>query len=191
MKILNLKSKTLNHQERGLPRTTFFRKSDKGFTMIELIVTISILSVGIIGSYSAFSSINSLTHSISPRLTAVYLAQEGQEIVRNIRDSNYIDGKNWKFGLSNCKNGCQADYKAGTDSESNSNKLKNYSDDNFLILNADGFYGYEEGIKTIFKRKITIDNISNSSLKVDVLVMWDYQGKSFEFKTESYLYDWY
>ena len=60
-----------------------------GFTIIELIITIAILSFGIIGVYGAFSPMVSLNSAIASKFTASQLAQEGFEVVRNIRDNNF------------------------------------------------------------------------------------------------------
>lgn len=169
-----------------------FRKKN-GFTMIELIITIAILSFGIIGVYMAFSPFVMLNYSISWRFKAVYLAQEGFEVIRNIRDNNFINGSIWTAGgLTSCEEGCQADYKTGTSVESFDNQLKPYDPNNFLKINGDGFYSYDAGIDTIFKRKITITQASGTdTLKVNVQVFWDYNGQPFNFETIGYLYNWH
>lgn len=166
-------------------------EKNKGFSMIELIISISVLSIGIIGTYNIFSDISALAYNISPRFTATYLAKEGMEIIKNIRDNNFVQGENWMAGLAGCDIGCQADYKTGTLTEGPNNGLVQYQDDKFLMVNSDGFYSYDEGSLTIFKRKITINSISNDILKIDVEVTWDYNKKPFSFKTEGYLYNWY
>ncbi len=65
-------------------------KNSTGFTLIEIIIAIAILSFGIILVYGSFASVVNSTYNISARFTAAYLAQEGFEIVRNIRDTNFI-----------------------------------------------------------------------------------------------------
>jgi len=172
----------------------------KGFTMVELIITIAILSFGIIGVYSAFSPFIMSTNNIPFRFTAVYLAQEGFEIVKNIRDNNFIDKKTWSSELMNCALGCQADYKTGTLTQTSLNQLKPYDPNNFLKLNSDAFYSYDIGLDTKFKRKITINQPSEitithpsgiDTLKVNIQVFWDYNGQQFSFETKGDLYDWY
>lgn len=159
--------------------------------MVELIITIAVLSFGIIGVYNAFYPFIRLTGSISSRFTAAYLAQEGLEIVKNMRDNNFIAHATWSAGLTNCAAGCQGDYKTGTSSQTSVNQLGPYNDNNFLKLNADGFYSYDQGTSTIFKRKITISQPSGDILKIDTQVFWNYNGKPFNFETEEYLYNWY
>lgn len=178
----------------------FHNKDSAGFTMIELIITIAILSFAVIGVYGAFSLTSTLTFNISSRFTAAYLAHEGFEIVRNLRDNNFISSAApqpfWSYGLTGCATGCQLDYKTGTAIQGPENLLAIYDPNNFLKLNSDGFYSYDTCPTcqdTKFKRKITISPISGTSdaLKVAVLVEWNYNGKSFSFETNGYLYNWY
>jgi len=157
--------------------------------MIEMMASIAILALGIIVIYGIFSNFIVLTNTISSRLTAIYLAKEGMEIVRNIRDNNLVNDDNWDKNLKNCGNGCQADYKTETSVESNENKIKNYNDNNYLNENADGFYSYDVGIPSKFKRKITIDDSLNSVLKITVQVFWNYNEKQLSFELIDYLYE--
>lgn len=165
---------------------------ENGFTMVELIITIVILSFGIIGVYGAFSPLISLNYNISSRFKAAYLGQEGLEIIRNIRDNNFIKNLTWSSGLTSCSQGCQADYKTGTAVETFNNQLKPYDPPNFLKINIDGFYSYDSGDNTIFKRKITITQpLGTDTLKVDVQVFWNYNDQPFNYETIGYLYNWH
>lgn len=154
--------------------------------MIELIITIAILSFGIIGVYGAFAPIANLQSTISSRFIAAYLAQEGFEITRNIRDSN-----TWPSGLTRCELGCQLDYTTGTKAQNFESMLKLYGEQNYLNVTSEGFYGYEQGKPTPFKRKITVAQTGNpDTLKVTVLVTWDQAGKQSSFETEGFLYNY-
>ncbi len=172
---------------------------ERGFTMIELIVTLAILSFGIIGVYSAFTPLVYLTSNISSRLTAAYLAQEGMEIVRNIRDNNIIaaasnPGIGWSDGLLECNLGCQADYKTATSAEQFDNQLKPYNETTYLSLDSDGLYSHDQGgTATKFKRNIIIeqDGSNVDALKVSVIVSWNYNSQPFSFEAQGYLYNWY
>jgi prepilin-type N-terminal cleavage/methylation domain-containing protein len=97
-----------------------FNNMKNGFTIIELVISIFILSVAIVGVFSAYSMVTILTSDASDRLTATYLAQEGMEITRNVRDTNWLNidagnpaGATWLDGLS-CLSGCEADYTNAT-----------------------------------------------------------------------------
>lgn len=175
----------------GLKSSTSI-SAKKGFTMIELMITIAVLSFGIIGAYSAFSSIVGIIGSISYRFTAAYLAQEALDVVRNLRDNNFIAKTTWSSGLTACNAGCQLDYKTGTAVQTSANQLKPYDDANFLKLNSDGLYSYDAGLDTKFKRKVTITQPSGTdTLKVSSQVFWNYNGQPFNFEAVEYLYNWY
>ncbi len=178
-------------------------KKSRGFTIIELSVAIFILSVGIIGVYNAFSSLVVFTSSSSDRFVASYLAQEGIEIIRNIRDNNWVLLKeNWKSGLADedidCSTGCQADYK--TMGTAFSPLAPYVSDGDYIKIDNDGFYSYSSGQPTKFKRKITITPLAGQDyvMKASVEVFWDEKpsilnpsSQPGSIKVEEVLYNWY
>lgn len=172
------------------------RHKRKGFTLIELVITIAVLSLGVIGVYSAFNPIIATTYNLSSRLQAAYLAEEGVEIVRNIRDGNMIAAaKNpripWDFGLTSCSLGCQLDCRTGTAGEVFADQLKIYDDEKPLLVDGNGFYGYGQGKPTKFRRKVTITQDDGpESMKVLVQVFWDYNGGERSFQTSQYLYNY-
>lgn len=170
-------------------------KKDRGFTILEIIIATFILVTAIIASYSAFSGIITATSVISSRLTASYLTQEGIEIIRNIRDTNWLnnptDPTKWNIGLTSCSSGCEADYTTGT-AASETTPLRSYSE-NPLNIDAYNFYSYFTGPATKFKRKITVAPDPNNAdiLQVSVLIEWEDRGKSYNFTAEEYLYNWH
>ncbi len=165
-----------------------------GFTLIEMIVSIFILSVALVGIFSAFYVVTILTSSSSDRLTATYLAQEGMEIVRNMRDTNWLNmdansspGATWidGFKAGECSStGCEADYETGT---TNQNYPMAPWAGKYLYIDSNYFYGYNpnHATPTKFKRKIIIsclDSFGNIDsyclstdyvIKVTVQVSWD------------------
>lgn len=171
----------------------------KGFTLIELIIVVFVLAIGILGVYSVYSQIISYTTISLSRLTASYLAQEGIEIVRNIRDTNWLEGESnpWDEGLTSCLAGCEADYFCTTveepapDNPISHNCFKAYGTGNFLKIDpTNGFYNYATGDNTKFKREITITPIGNI-LKVSVTVSWQEKGKPYNITAQENLYNWY
>ena len=73
---------------------------NKGFTILEVLVAIFIITTGGLAAYAMVQQIIFSTLSSSYRLTAAYLAKEGIETVRNIRDTNWLQGApNWYNGL--------------------------------------------------------------------------------------------
>ncbi|MBA3788898.1 type II secretion system protein [Patescibacteria group bacterium] len=96
----------------------------KGFTLIETLVAITIISVTLVAPFYAVEQ--SLTASFTARdqLEASMLAQEGIEYVREIRNNNYLTyyntasppAESWLYGL-NGQNGsdCRANFKCTVD----------------------------------------------------------------------------
>ncbi|MBI2450409.1 MAG: prepilin-type N-terminal cleavage/methylation domain-containing protein [Candidatus Nealsonbacteria bacterium] len=72
----------------------------RGFTLIETTIATFILTVGILGVFALVQMITVFTSSISSQLRAVYLAQEGVENIRNIRDSNWLALAVWDQGIA-------------------------------------------------------------------------------------------
>lgn len=164
----------------------------KGFTLIELIVSISILIFAIVGINSVFYNMYLQTSNLFNKFTAVYLSQEGLEIVRNMRDLNFIKEQDWSNGLLICSAGCEADYKTGTDNQVTA--LRPFSSGgNFLRKDSLGLFAYDSptGIDTIFKRKITITQEDADILRVNSLVTWTFNNTVFQFESVEYLYNWY
>ncbi len=171
------------------------KKKESGFTMVEIIVAISVLSFGIISVYGAFSMIINATYNISGRFTAAYLAQEGLEVVRNLRDNNFLNESQdpnvtWSTGLlgSPCDSGCILDYKT-----ENFTQLMPYNGQ-FLKINDAGFYSNDSSsTTTIFQRKITTKQVTGLSeaMNVQVDIYWNYNGKLYTYTANENLYNWY
>jgi prepilin-type N-terminal cleavage/methylation domain-containing protein len=161
-------------------------KFSRGFTVLELMTVIFIITVGIVGVSSLITQTISLATLSSQKLTAIYLAQEGIEIVRNIRDKNWVVGESWNNGLVlpqiDCSSGCEADY--------NDQGLSPYSGTLLKLETGTGFYGYDIGSPTQFKRKITITQPGADILKVLVLVEWQVKTKTYSVSAQENLYNW-
>lgn len=157
--------------------------NQKGFTLLELTVAIFVIMVGIIGALSALQRATSATFVSSSKLTAAYLAQEGIEIVRNLRDTNWIADLSWDNGIICCfapPCDCEADY--------NDKYLNLYQENHYLRIGND-FYNYDSGKETKFKRKITISK-EPDILKISVQVFWRERGKDFQLTAQENIYDW-
>jgi len=172
-------------------------ESSVGFSLIEIVIAIFLLSFALIVIFSAFSMIVILTSDTADRLVATYLAQEGMEIVRNVRDANWLNmdveaasgatgtyswvdgltGAGIRYGVNcqcenpeNCNGGCYADY--------TSTSMAPIAAGALLKIDSAGFYNNTIGSDTKFKRKIIInpvedvDGKSDHIIKVIVQVSW-------------------
>ena len=152
---------------------------NKAFTILELIVAIFVMTVGVLGAYAVVQQIIVYNSISSSRLTAAYLAQEGIELVRNIRDTNWLTVPlvAWNNGLG--ASDWEADYNNGF--------LSNWiGDGNFLKYDSIAGYNYNSGTDTKFKRKITIFDETVNMFKVKVEITWP--GNTVT--AEEHLYNW-
>ncbi len=104
---------------------------------MEVVVAIGLITAFLVGAISLVSfSISSIRIQKS-RIIAAGLAQEGLEIVRSIRDNNWLSGKreaaNWRDGLA------PGQYRVQYDKIT----LLNLSSDK-LRMDSEGFYYYED-----------------------------------------------
>lgn len=75
----------------------------RGFSLMEVIISVGIISFSFVGIMAIFASNIRTEISNRDKITAAYLAQEGIEIVRQIRDNNWFAGgaSSWNTGLTN------------------------------------------------------------------------------------------
>ena len=92
--------KQKNKNQRKFSVYISVNSADNGFSLIEILVSIGIVSVGIIAIVSLFNT--NLRDEIRSKnkLTAIYLAQEAVEVVRQQRDSNWKNSVAWDTYLS-------------------------------------------------------------------------------------------
>jgi len=153
------------------------RKKD-GFSLIGVIVTLFIVSVGLTSVISLTSmSLNSANTS-KMRLIASGLAQEGIEIVRDIRRAN-VEWDTWYTALSN------GNYRVQYDNAS----LISFSDTP-LKIDTDGYYQYDTGNNSVFYRKVTFNKLSANELQLSVEIKWELRGRWSYLTVEDRLWNW-
>ena len=151
----------------------------KGFSLLEVIIAIGILVGGSLIVYGQTARILSRINQEKTKFVASYLAQEGIEGVRNMRDANWISGaSSWVDGLG------AGNYRV----QYNSTSLLPYQDV-ALNLDSQGFYSYDTGTATPFKREITLSQPSADILKVVSKVTWPDNQNGIQ--AEDFLYNWH
>ena len=153
-------------------------RRNKGFTLVESMVAISILSLAVTGPLViAQKGIGSAIYA-RDQITASYLAQEGVEYVRNVRDTNRIKGLSWLSGLSNCiGSSCAIDARFSSSTTLGAiTACPEGVCPPLSIETANSLYGYGSGAgwkATPFTRIITLDNsVSSKEVMVSVTVEW-------------------
>jgi prepilin-type N-terminal cleavage/methylation domain-containing protein len=165
------------------------KKLNKGFSIIEVLVAISVILVSFTAALNLINRSMAFHDLAYSRLVASYLAQEGIEIVRNIRDNNFIvnqPDRPWDDGLE------PGEYQVQYDDLS----LRSYTRER-EPLNLDtttGLYNYEPSsptnVPTRYTRKIVIEKISDNHIRVQSIVSWSNRGGNFQIIVEDHLYNW-
>jgi prepilin-type N-terminal cleavage/methylation domain-containing protein len=164
----------------------FFKKTKQfGFTIIEIIVVLAIVSIGLIGVISLMGRNIQVERNNKNFLVASMLAQEGLELARNIRDTNWYSGTAWDNNLV-LDNTYTIDYNSGPDATVNS-----INDPGARLYLNGGFYDHNSagGILTPYARLITSTAGANY-VTVVVSVQWMDAGRTQKYEATTLLYNW-
>lgn len=167
-------------------------KTNKGFTLIETFVAISVLLLALVGPLTIAT--RGLTSAAFARdqIAAYYLSQEAIELIRNKRDNNFLNSFFWTTGLSACftASGCFAD-SANIDPI-----FAQCSSSGCPVLRRSttkGFYTYVPGSETAFSpftRTIKMEQISDNEVSVSVVISWRTGVLTKTFTIEDSLFNW-
>lgn len=144
-----------------MQKALFTKKHHKGFSLVEVVVAIGVLSIGLLAVSQLFSRNLKEMMEIRDQTTAVALAQEGVELVRNYHDNTPLNPAN-----------------------NNTKRVHINSSGDVELLNNPGYtlyYSASSGLGTFshtvssatkFQRQIIITGAS-SPRTVTSLVSWD------------------
>lgn len=160
---------------------------EKAFTLLEVIVAITVLTIAVGGSFALIQQTMVAASLTQSKLVAYYLAQEGIELVRNIRDSNWLEQRAnptvlWDEGLE------PGDWEGDLN---DTGLVQPFAEGRFLNIDSEGFYSYAAGTPTPFKRKISITELGSDTLEVGVQVFWSERGRDHNIEVTEHLYNWY
>jgi|SRR3989344_1948037 len=154
-------------------------KKNKGFTLLETIVAVGLIVVGLVSALSLVVSSLFYITNVQDRLVTANLIAEGIEVVRNIRDNNWLGNQSWNNGLTD------GDYQVAYDSTSLS------SGSNPLLFDSNtGLYNYASGAPTSYVRIVSITNLSAYEIKVLSTVTWQRRGITYNNSAEDHLFNW-
>jgi len=179
-----------------------------GFTVLESIVAIFILSLAISGAFSAVRQGLISTSMAKDEVKAFYLAQEAVEIVRNLRDNNRLanaggNPTSWLNIISGCiDTTCMADitgafgtspsvYLAVCDDDwgacPNLRQQTGSPTENDYLL-----YGHgddSDWTVTNFKREMQIEKINDDEISITVRITWERGILDYEYETKTSLFN--
>jgi prepilin-type N-terminal cleavage/methylation domain-containing protein len=160
-------------------------KIKSGFTLIEVITVLFVVSLGLVGVLTLIVQ-NIQSQSINKNnLIAGQLAQEGIELIRKTRDSNWRQSLDWDENLEDGT--YYMDYR-----DSAPHELVT-GDASRLKQDADGFF-YHDIIGTSqtsnFSRIITLDKEDSHTFFVRSQVTWGEHEREYSYDLETKIYGW-
>lgn len=161
-------------------------KHQQGFTIVELMVAILILSMALTASTGMFVLNNASANLIRNSYVASGLAQEGIELTRNLRDSDWFASRSWGAFGSAAGAVADGDYNV----QWNDQQLRVFNDTALNLNQTTGIFSYDAGSLTLFKRKVTITTVSAVEKKVVMTVSWDQKGVAKNLMAEEHLFNW-
>ncbi len=189
-----------------------YKKHTKGFTLVETLVAIAVLSISTMGIFSSVQSSLRNSGFAQDQVTAFFLTQEVIEYIKNIRDENNLynlnaisNGNNlrhWLYGITDCPVGdplctdppCGPGEVCYIDSllrnvRTCSGVCPNIRQD-IAGANPTRLYGYTSGwVQTNFRRDIQITTINANEVLVAVTIAWNSGPLSRSFVINQMLYN--
>lgn len=191
--------------------------SESGQSLVEMIVALAIILTGLIGALTLTISNLSASGEAGTRVIATNLAREGIDVVRNIRDTNWLKNSPWDDLLHDGADhtaiavfnpvadpGWQLKFSPSAIDEAAAK----------LYLSADNLYLQDDappgGTSTLYARLLTLDPIclnlaaktetitggdclggeEKIGLRVGSEVAWTESGRSHSITLEDKLYNW-
>ena len=178
-----------------------------GFTLIETMIAVTIITLSIAGPLTTASRALVSAQIARDQLTASYLAQEGLEYVRAMRDGAYLD--NYYLHLDDGEDVSAlawADFTTGAGPRSITpcvdvlctldptypmgSSLAAYDGDAPLYLSGDIYTQQATGTVTPFTRTIRSTAITASEQEVTSTVSWSFHGTPYSIVLVTHLTPW-
>jgi type II secretory pathway pseudopilin PulG len=171
------------------------RTNGSAFSLLETVVVLFIVSVGLVSILTVTVDSVRSQNLNKNSLVAYHLAAEGLELIKNVRDTNFIQDSTttpiaWNRYIEGSSGGTTyrvdyATFQPATTSGMATARLQ-------LATGTDaGLYLHDSSYSdSIFGRLITITTNSTSSAIVSSLVEWLDRGQTYQAELKSIIYDW-
>jgi prepilin-type N-terminal cleavage/methylation domain-containing protein len=185
--------------------TKFHKK--RGFTLVEVLVAVSIFSVSIVGIMTVLGKSISDTEYAQRKMISEYLAQEGVEYIRNMRDTfvlyapagqNGWDLFNNKLISASCNNSAGCYFNPDSLNYASSDQpitdipvlACSGSCPQIMYNSSNGKYNYASGTSFGYRRQININISVANEMKVTSTVVYLFQGTTYSVSLSEILFNW-
>lgn len=168
----------------------------RGFTIMEMVVVVFIISVGLLGVVSLVSQNVQVGYINKNMIVASQLCQESLELVRNVRDNNWLGDDDWQTGSStNSNTDWMQDGLYSIDYTGNITDTTGIGDPAAkLYIDSNNLYRHfampGSATTTPFSRIIEIKSDTTASTTVECLVRWVTGNNIHDFTAQTVLYNW-
>lgn len=170
------------------------RRKPKGFTLLETIVALALIVTAAAGPFTLATRGVFAAKFARSKLVALNLAQEGMELVRQMRDNNVLGGHDWRGLSGSCPARCTrlADgfYQPDVFTAANGSAPPIFSGAAMRFDEATGLYGQSSGVGTPFARVVGISTPAADQMRVTSAVAWTESGIARQVRLEMVLYNW-
>lgn len=174
-----------------------------GFTLVETLAAVTILSIAIVGPIHLIGNSIHKIYYARDQVVAISLAQEGIEMVRQVRDSNMLSGGPWDTGISNGTYTIDAGRFVSVALPATSNFIIpcvgcTTPQPVFIDMSAVGANStnglYRQSVSgptslTQFSRIVTIEPVTSDEIKVSSKVEWKTGGETGTINISEYLFN--
>ncbi len=156
-------------------------KKERGFSLLGVVVSLFLVTVGLLGFTGLFSAMEALSAQNKNDLVAGFLAQEGIEIVRRIRENaSELNWSDWHSSVSSGDYSVQYD---SSDLEPFQSAPLKFDQNTFV-------YSYDSGNNSLFYRTVRLQKVDDDQTVVSVIISWSSKGNNYSLTLEDILYNW-
>lgn len=175
----------------------------KGFTLIESLVAVSIFSLSILALISVLATGIQDINFAKRKIIASYLAQEGLEHLRNLRDTYVLsqteDWTTFKVKINPCNSpdlssGCYFVFDEHSENNIRNTEFSTCTNSICPEMNyntSNGRYYYGGGDSSGYHRKISTQEINPNEIKVVSTVYWNQGSGQKSVSVSDVLFNWW
>ena len=177
----------------------FSKQKNRGFTLVETLVAVSIFSLSVLALMAVLSQGISDTEYAKKKIIGTFLAQEGIEFLRNMRDNHILysqsTSNNWtqfKARLAPCNVGSECGFNTAlSTTDPNFVFTCTSNPENCKVYISNGVYNTNlVGTDSGFTRKISATTVSANELKVISTVSWMQRSGLYSMSFSDDLFNW-